>query len=160
MAKAFLICQFIVGWRSYSDSLEKVFKEDLVVNTSLDDLFIIRQVDQHCEGILGDCCIILDQKLEIRDRLERVALEQTRLSGTESNQVLGSCQFGSDNCSYPFMSRNICTDLANLGVAMVKELNELECCQQAIPTQADHFRLTSSSSEGMIVNYVVGDVIS
>ena len=49
------------------------------------------------------------------------------------------------------MLQNICTDLANLGVAMVKELNELECCQQAIPTQADHFRLTSSSSEGMIV---------
>ena len=50
-----------------------------------------------------------------------------------------------------FILKDICTDLADLGVAVVKELNELECCQQAIATQADHFRLTSSSSEGMIV---------
>ena len=53
--------RIIAGWRSYSDSLKKVLKEDLVVNAILDDLLIIRQVDQHCEGILGDCGIILDQ---------------------------------------------------------------------------------------------------
>jgi hypothetical protein len=125
VAKAFLKCRFIVGWRSYSDSLEKIFKEDLVVNTSLDDLFVIRQVDQHCEGILGDCCIILDQKLEIRNRLERVTLEQTRLSGTESNQVLGGYRFCQPIVQISFVSQYICTDLANLGVAMMKELNEL-----------------------------------
>jgi len=53
--------RFIVGRRSYSDSLKEVLKEDLVINTILDDLFVVRQVDQHCEGILGDCGIILDQ---------------------------------------------------------------------------------------------------
>ena len=77
---------------SYSDSLEKILEEDFVVNTILDDLLIIRQIDQHCEGILGDCGIILDQQLEIRNGLECVTLEQTRLSSAESNQVLGSCQ--------------------------------------------------------------------
>jgi len=76
---------------SYSHSFEQSFKEDLVVNTSLDDLLVIRQVDQHRESIFGDRCIVLDQQLEISNRLEGVALEQTRLSSAESNQVFGSC---------------------------------------------------------------------
>ena len=67
--------RFIAGWRSYGNSLEEVFQEDLIVNAILDDLFIVRQIDQHCEGILGDGGIILDQQLEIRDGLECVALE-------------------------------------------------------------------------------------
>ena len=50
------------------------------------------------------------------------------------------------------MLRNIGTDLANLGVAMVKKLNELECFQYVIQIQIAPFRLTSSSSEGMILN--------
>jgi hypothetical protein len=76
---------------TYGDSLEKSFKENLIIDASLDDLLIIRQVDQHCESILGDCCVIFDQQLEISNWLERVALEQTRLSSAESNQVLGGC---------------------------------------------------------------------
>jgi hypothetical protein len=117
--------RYIVGCRSYSDSLEKVLEEHFIVNTGLDDLLVIRQVDQHCEGILGDRGIILDQQLEIRDGLERVALEQTRLSGTESNQVLGGYRFCQPIVQISFVSQYICTDLANLGVAMMKELNEL-----------------------------------
>ena len=127
--------------QSYSDSLEKVLEENLVVNTSLDDLFIVRQIDQHCEGIFGDCGIILDQKLEIRDRLEGVALEQTRLSGTESNQVFGGCRSCQSVIHVSLIWQDIRTDLANLGVAMVKELNELDSCQSA----SKYSRITSDS---------------
>lgn len=113
---------------SYSDSLEKILEEDFVVDTILDDLLIIRQIDQHCEGILGDCGIILDQQLEIRDRLESVALEKTRLRSAESNQVLGSYQFCQIVIHIHLISQHMRTDLANLCVAMVKEFNELCSC--------------------------------
>lgn len=77
---------------THCHSLEQVLQECLVVDTLLDDLLVVREVDQHCERIFSDQWIIFDQELEIADRLERVAFEETGLSGTESNQVLGSCK--------------------------------------------------------------------
>lgn len=122
---------------SYSDPLEQCLKEDLIVNASLDDLFVIRQVDQHCEGIFGDCCVIFDQQLEISDGLECVALEQTRLSSAESNQVFGSCNVGQTSLLISLLSQHIPTNLADLGVAMVKELNELGQCQYIVQTNSE-----------------------
>lgn len=47
------------------------------------------------------------------------------------------------------------TDLTNLGVAVVKELNELRRCQYIIGERLKLLRLTSSISEGILANYVI-----
>lgn len=82
----------MVAGLSYCDSLEQVLQERLVVDALLDDLLVIREVDQHCECIFGDCWIVFDQEFEIADRLESVAFEENGLSSAESNQVLGGCR--------------------------------------------------------------------
>lgn len=50
-----------------------------------------------------------------------------------------------------FILKDICTDLADLGVAVVKELNELDSVSKMSKLGTRDSRLTSSSSEGMIV---------
>jgi hypothetical protein len=76
------------GW-SYGDFLQQRLEEDVVVDACLDDFGVVGHVDQHGEGIFGDGRVVFDQELEIADRFESVAFEQTGLSGAESDQILG-----------------------------------------------------------------------
>jgi hypothetical protein len=111
------------GW-SYGDLLQQRLEEDVVVDACLDDFRVVGNVDQHGKGILGDWRVVFDQELEIADRFEGVAFEQTGLSCAESDQVLGGwCRvlvFGL------FLAISIeCTNLTDLGVAVMQELDEL-----------------------------------
>jgi hypothetical protein len=78
-----------LGVWSYSDFFQQRLKEDVVVDACLDDFGVVGHVDQHGEGIFGDWRVVFDQELEIADRFEGVAFEQTGLSCAESDQVLG-----------------------------------------------------------------------
>lgn len=75
--------------RSYGDFFQQRLEEDVVVDTCLDDFWVVRHIDEHSEGISGDGSVVFDQELEIADRFESVAFEQTRLSCAETDQVLG-----------------------------------------------------------------------
>lgn len=77
------------GSVTYSDFLQQRLEEDVVVDACLDDFGVVGHVDQHGEGIFGDGRVVFDQELEIADRFEGVALEQTGLSCAKSDQVLG-----------------------------------------------------------------------
>jgi hypothetical protein len=74
---------------SYSNFLQQRLEEDVVVDACLDDFWVVGHVDQHGKGILGDGRVVFDQELEIADRFESVAFEQTGLSCAETDQVLG-----------------------------------------------------------------------
>jgi hypothetical protein len=91
------------GW-SYSDLLQQRLEEDVVVDACLDDFGVIRHVDQHGKGIFGDGRVVFDQELEIADRFESVAFEQTGLSCAESDQVLGGwCRVLVFGCIWRFL---------------------------------------------------------
>jgi hypothetical protein len=115
-----------LGVWSYGDFFQQRLEEDVVVDASLDDFGVVGHVDQHGEGIFGDWRVVFDQELEIADRFEGVAFEQTGLSCAESDQVLGGwCRVLVFGCFWRFLLTIECTNLTDLGVAVMQELDEL-----------------------------------
>jgi len=114
--------------RSYGDFFQQRLEEDVVVDTCLDNFWVVRYVDKHGEGIFGDGRVVFDQKLEIADRFEGVAFEQTGLSCAESDQVLGGWYLALVfDCFMRFLIGVSIesTNLTDLGVAVMQELDEL-----------------------------------
>lgn len=103
-----------------------------------EDFLIRREVDEHRQRILRDGSVVADEKLQIPHGKELVTLEQIRLERREADQIFACCaKERKKKVSYRAgvsptgqkkkkgWAYNDRTNLANLGISVVEEFNEL-----------------------------------
>ncbi len=76
---------------TYCHPLQQQFQIRLIFHDILQDFFVFRDVDKNRQSVLSYLGIVLDEKLEVLDRLELIAFEEPWFSCRISEQLLCGC---------------------------------------------------------------------